>query len=348
MNENHILDREVIRIDRKNKFRKNRFQLTPFDELTIGAKRSYLVKGLIPRTGVVVVWGPPKCGKSFWTFDLTMHVALGRQYRGRRVQQGPVVYAAFEGAHGFKARAEALRRRSLSEDHSDVDFHLIGARANLVTDHKELIRDIRAQLEDRVPACVVLDTLNRSLAGSESKDEDMSAYVAAADAVREAFGCVVIIVHHCGVDGTRPRGHTSLTGAVDAQLAVRRDAAGNVIVEVEYMKDGPEGDIIANRLEVVEVGTDEDGDPISSCVVVPVEGQAATVASEPKLTANQKTMFSILHAAGAAGLTTEQWYDRAREAGLGVKRKADLYDLREALRAKKLVRCYGDRWTVAQ
>jgi hypothetical protein len=39
----------------------------------------------------------------------------------------------------------------------------------------------------------VLDTLNRSLAGSESDDEDMAAYVKAADAIREAFGCAVVI-----------------------------------------------------------------------------------------------------------------------------------------------------------
>jgi hypothetical protein len=28
--------------------------------------------------------------------------------------------------------------------------------------------------------------------------------------IRNAFGCAVIVVHHCGIDATRPRGHTSL------------------------------------------------------------------------------------------------------------------------------------------
>ena len=46
----------------------------------------------------------------FWTFDLVLHIALGWPYRGRRVNGGPVVYLAFEGAEGFKARAEAFRR----------------------------------------------------------------------------------------------------------------------------------------------------------------------------------------------------------------------------------------------
>jgi hypothetical protein len=151
-----------------------RFRLKPFDELVVGQERSYLVKGLIPRIGIIVAWGPPKCGKSFWAFDLAMHVALGWEYRGRRVQQGAVVYCAFEGADGFKARAEAFRRRHLPEDADPVDFHLVAARANLVADHAELIGAIRAQLPAK-PALVELDTLNRSLQGSESNDEDMSA-----------------------------------------------------------------------------------------------------------------------------------------------------------------------------
>ena len=113
--------------------------------------------------------------------------------------------------------------------------------------------------------------------------------------MREAFECAVIIVHHCGVDGTRPRGHTSLTGTVDAQLAVKRDVADNVLVTVEHMKDGPEGDVIGSRLERVELGVDEDGDPITSCVIVPVEISETKATEGPRLTKNQQTMFSILH-----------------------------------------------------
>ena len=247
-----------------------RFKLTPFCELKLSTECAYLVKGLIPRTGLTVLWGPPKSVKSFWMFDVAMHVALGWEYRGRRVQQGPVVYCAFEGADGFKARAEAFRLRKLAEDHAAIEFHLVAARANLVADHGELEAAIRAQLGAK-PVLVVLDTLNRSLAGSESDDKDMAAYVKAADALRETFGCAVVIVHHCGIDGTRPRGHSSLTGSADAQLAVKRDSAGNILVTVEWMKDGAEGDVIGSRLEVIEVGADADGEPITSCVVAAVE-----------------------------------------------------------------------------
>jgi hypothetical protein len=324
-----------------------RFQLRRFDDLKIGTEPNYLVKGIIPRRGIAVVWGPPKCGKSFWTFDLVMHVALDWPYRERRVQQGPVVYCAFEGASGYSARAEAFRQRHLAQDHQPIELYLLTEQIDLAADHRLIIAAIQGQIaEGRKPACVVLDTLNRSLAGSESSDKDMPLYLRAADAICEAFDCVVIIVHHCGIDGTRPRGHTSLTGAADAQLAVKRDAANNIIVTVEWMKDGPEGETIASRLEAVEIGTDIDGDPITSCVIVPTEATAA-IGTQPKLSKNQQTMFAILHDAGPGGLTTDEWNERARAVGIGLSRRADLYDLRGNLQAKQLVRQYGDRWTPA-
>jgi AAA domain len=67
----------------------SRIYLVPFDDIKLGTERRYLIKRLIPRTGLVVVWGPPKSGKSFLVFDMVMHVALDRSYRGRRVHGGP-------------------------------------------------------------------------------------------------------------------------------------------------------------------------------------------------------------------------------------------------------------------
>jgi hypothetical protein len=257
-----------------------RFPLTPFDQLRPSSAPNYLVKGVFPRVGLIVVWGPPKCGKSFIVSDMMMHVALGWPFRGRRVLQGAVVYCAFEGADGFRARAQAFRERHLQEDAEPVPFFLMPARVDLVADHVALINSLRTQLGTQVPVAVVLDTLNRSIHGSESDDKDMTAYVKAADAIRDAFGCAVIVVHHCGIEGTRPRGHTSLSGAVDAQLAVKRDGAKSIVVTVEYMKDGPEGAEFVSSLEAIEVGVDDDGDPITSCVVEPVE--TGIVPGEPR------------------------------------------------------------------
>jgi hypothetical protein len=229
-----------------------KFKLIRFSDLQTNVSPAYLIKALIPRFGLTVVWGPPKCGKSFLMTDAMLHVALGWDYRGRKVQKGPVVYCAFEGADGYRKRAEAFRKRhKLDPSLHNPPFFLMPTPMNFAADHAALIASISGQIDSEKPVAVVLDTLNRSLQGSESNDEDMAAYIRAADAVREVLGCAVIIVHHCGIDGTRPRGHTSLTGAVDAQIAVKRDRSGNIVATVEWMKDGPEGDTICAKLDAL-------------------------------------------------------------------------------------------------
>jgi hypothetical protein len=303
-------------------------------------ERNYLIKGLLPNSGLAVIWGPPKSGKSFWCMDLLLHTALSWEYRGRRVQQADVIYVALEGRAGLPARIEAFKKRHRI---TGGPFYLLQRPLNLVADVDTLIADIKAQ--GVKPGVVCLDTLNRSLVGSESKDEDMSAYIAAAGKIEEAFGCLVIIVHHCGVDATRPRGHTSLTGAVEVQLAVKKDDDGIVVVTVERAKDLEEGAEIYSRLEPETVGIDPDGDEITSLVVVPTE--AAPITSRgPKLTKNQQTMYGILHTAGSAGLMLEEWNEKTRATGIGTKRHADLYDIREALKAKRLVHDYMGRWNI--
>jgi hypothetical protein len=312
-----------------------RFKLVPFDALTVGSTIVYLVKGLIPRTGLVVVWGPPKCGKSFWVFDLVMHPALGWPYRKRKTLSGPVVYCAFEGAEGYGRRAEAFRRKHLLDAATPVPFFLVPARMTFAKDHQAFIRDIKAQIGDKQPVAIVLDTLNRSLGGSENDDEAMGNYIKAGDAVREAFNCVVIIVHHCGIEGNRPRGHTSLTGAVDAQLAVKRDAAGQIVVTVEWMKDGPEGETVVSRLETLDVGTEPDGKPITSCAIVPAEAtvEAGKQTKPSKMIPKAaKTALRALHEAiaevgtvppasnhlpaGVRVVTIEQWRQYAYRMGI--------------------------------
>jgi hypothetical protein len=237
-----------------------------------------------------------------------MHVALGREYRGKRVQQGAVVYCCFEGQEGFKARAEAFRQKHLAED-AEIPFHLMPVTLDLIREHGDLIAAIRAAGID--PVMVNLDTLNRSLFGSENSDEDMGGYVRAADAIREAFNCAVPIVHHCGVEGSRPRGHTSLTGAAEAQISVARDVADNVVVTVECMKDGEPGEVIVSKLERVEVGVDDDGDPITSCIVVEAEG-VAKGSGRKHVSRNAQTFFSILQMAQRP-LALQEWNELAKE-----------------------------------
>ncbi|WP_051956081.1 AAA family ATPase [Beijerinckia mobilis] len=256
-----------------------RFKLIPFNEIQPITTPGYLIKGVVPRVGLMIVWGEPKCGKSFLVLDLVMHIALGWEYRGRKVRQGTVVYMALEGEAGFNNRIAAFRQEHLVGYSGLVPFYLIASHMSLVPDHVALIASIKAALGDEAPAAIVIDTLNRSITGSESSDEDMGAYIKAADVIRETFNCAVIIVHHCGWDKTRPRGHSSLGGAIETQISVKKDETNTVITEVELMKDDEAGAIFSSRMRRVEIGENEEGDPITSLIVEPIEdnGEPANI-----------------------------------------------------------------------
>jgi hypothetical protein len=86
-------------------------------------------------------------------------------------------------------------------------------------------------------------------------------------------------------------GHTSLSGADDAQIAVVRDKNGNIAATVEYMKDDEAAAPIGSKLERVELGLDDDGDPISSCVIV----KAEVTKKERKLSAAPQLALDQLH-----------------------------------------------------
>lgn len=276
---NRIADRRAFvkeNEDHEEPKQPKRFKLTRFDQIELSTRVRYLIKGLIPRLGLVTVYGPKKCGKSYWIMTALLHVALGWEYRGRRVEQGPIVYLVLEGQHGFADRLEAFRQEFLHEYKGPpIPFYIVTIRFDLVQEFRILIEDIRLQLgKNAKPAAICVDTLNRSFKGSENDDQDMTAYVNAATALAEAFECVVPIVHHSGVDGTRPRGHTALSAAVDCQIKVFRDEELNVVAQVEFQKDGPDGDKVASRLIRKVIMNDELGDPIDTCICVPVEDTA--------------------------------------------------------------------------
>jgi hypothetical protein len=179
----------------------------------------------------------------------------------------PVVYCAFEGGKGLGKRAEAWRRYHLQEDYDHVPFYLRPLRMEPVKEVDELIGAIEEQLSDTPPVKIGLDTLNRSMTGSESKDADMGAYLAAADKLGERFSSFVNILHHPGCDASRVRGHTSLPFGVEVELAVSSPDKLLSTIKVKKMKDEEVGLTLHSKLEKVCIGEDEDGLPITSLVV---------------------------------------------------------------------------------
>lgn len=93
---------------------------------------------------------------------------------------------------------------------------------------------------------------------------------------------------------------------------------------VTKLRDGEAGGTFAYRLNVVEIGRDEDGDPITTCVVEPVIEQPT---SEDALTAGEREFlaaFKTVAHEGRASLRSVRgaFYEARGRATAEAKRKA--------------------------
>jgi hypothetical protein len=124
-----------------------RFRLVDFEDMIPDEVSHYLVDELLPEKGIGMVWGKPKCLKSFCVLDICFHIARGWPYHDRAVKQGGVVYCAFEGGYGHKKRVAALRAHYnlAGEPKGATDLKIVPSSApNLVNDHTQLVRELTA------------------------------------------------------------------------------------------------------------------------------------------------------------------------------------------------------------
>ena len=262
------------------------------NEVTAAEPALDFVEGLLVEGGMSVWYGDSNVGKTFCVLDLAMHVALGRPYRGREVDQGGVVYCALEGVAGIRNRVSAWMKHHWVKpaDRRDLPLAIVPSAINMLdveADVPALIEAIKVAAEQlgRPVKLVVIDTLSRALAGgNENSPEDMGALVRASDMVRQACGAHLSFVHHSGKDQARgARGHSLLRAATDTEVEISRGEGSEVsLVKVTKQRELEIGDDMGFRLEVIDLGTNRRGKPLTSCVAVIADAPAAP-AKRPKL-----------------------------------------------------------------
>lgn len=186
---------------------------------------NWIIDGLIPRPGFVMLMGPPKAGKSFLALDLGFQVARGGTFLGRPCSKEKVLYFQLDTSE------RVWRDRGLSLRQAGVDTSASGLGMVHPADEMRPLNMllsgaqsyVRKALNEFDPALVILDTLREVHTEDENDSTCMKKVF---DALESLFrGRAVVVVHHTNkiaADVTDPdpvrsaRGSSYVTGKMDA------------------------------------------------------------------------------------------------------------------------------------
>lgn len=149
-----------------------RFRVRSVKEVLAADRPTWLVKNLLPKAGLAVVYGASGSGKTFWVLDLVLHVALGESWRGKQTRPGRVIYLPAESQGGFRNRVEAVVQH-YGLDTSDVgSFGVVMDVPNLMTvDDQAMAAQAKAWGGADI---IVIDTLAQVTPGAnENSSEDL-------------------------------------------------------------------------------------------------------------------------------------------------------------------------------
>jgi hypothetical protein len=250
-----------------------------------------LIKGVLPQTGVATIGGQSGGGKTFHAIhlgaclipDCKQNFYIDRYHIKRH---GGVLYLVLEGKPAFHMRLTAAFNAVLDKqmrlgDRARLPFAWNTFEPNLFNSGPDALiklaereaavmrRDLGVDL-----VAVFLDTMGLAACyENEDKAAQVQKVVSGLNRLSDATGALVIGVDHYGKDqGAGLRGSSAKRGHVETILAClvdkdKRDRTTNHRLKFEKIRDGEEGRVVPYRLKPVNCGMDEDGDPVSTCVI---------------------------------------------------------------------------------
>lgn len=284
--------------------------LTYFDQCRLFTRRRWILKGILAQ-GETSAWiAPPGAGKSSLLTEISVHCAGCRDWRGHKAKQavGVVIFAL--------ERADLYKRRIVAYQHRDNLEGLPIAIADAVIDMLnpacvDLIASTAHDAEHQFGCdvgLIVIDTFSKGIAAGGGDEDRAKDHNRAAVNLRKLHGQLnahIALVGHTGKDEARgARGSNAHLGDVD--LMVQISGGETKVAEVIKGNDQGQRAVAQYRMEMFELGHDDDGEPITTSIVSTEQfatAAAKTKSKKDKLAAIPKAALRTLYELIADGET---------------------------------------------
>jgi hypothetical protein len=306
----------------------NPIKTLSYDEMVALPPIDWAIYGVWPRRSKSVIFGQSDSFKSFLAIDLACSAATGLQWHGHAVKQFKVIYIANEGANavGRKRIPAWMTYHQISQE-KRRNIYLIKVETILPDEvsRGNLIKAIRAIVQQGEDFGLVIDVLRGTMTGSENDDEAAHAWTSAAEILIEEGATIMTVTHSPYAEDGRMRGHSHLWGSFDTRLhAEGNKEALSTVLRVNRHKDHDSGGEWGFQLEVQEI----EGRPDETSLVpwLDSEAKAKSDVRKKKLSATaklaQRAIFEAIDELGAMlpdssqfprnvkAVTLKQWGDK--------------------------------------
>lgn len=163
------------------------------------ARSPVLIDGLLRFGHVGLLAGKGKAGKSWAAIQLSVAVATGGEWFGRKCAQGGVLYLDPEiDPRSFHNRVSSVCE-AMETDPAEVDKHVRLWSLRGVPAHMDsIVHDVRLFAERGAFALIVIDSASVFVEGDENSSTDVRKFTGKVLQVASATGAGVLLVHHYG------------------------------------------------------------------------------------------------------------------------------------------------------
>ena len=235
----------------------------------------WIVRGLIERGQVGLIYGDSQALKSYACLDLAACIAMGGNWHGHDViKAGKVLFIAGEGNVINWRRLEAYRQRHRIHSDQLENLELTSSGLNLMdTTHLQFLKtEIEAM--DAPPELIIVDTLARNAILDENNARDISELVDICDRIAKMYNCSILLVHHTGkTNKGNARGSSALEANTDFRFKMERLEGTQEIrtrLDVQKLKGAPEPTepIVFQAITTTLMGVHNDnGTPVTDLVL---------------------------------------------------------------------------------